>query len=197
MQHYQWLNLPGVSCSINYNSFKLRPFISMDQLLQYLGLCFFRNNPLDLTPAKSFMWKTIAFYLISGMIVEFLIADVEGILEVCLRIFMAFASIATLLFYLKKFNNFNQLFTAVFICENFIMTLATATEAVYFYMVMKRVHNAEEISIAVGVFLVFWYIALVSYILRKMFDFKIVASVILAFSYFVLTYGIPMLLMDM
>jgi len=169
----------------------------MSLLLQYLGLCFFKNDPLDLEPTKPFMWKTVIFYVVSGMIVEFLIADVEGILEVCLRVFMAFSSIATLLFVLKKFDKFNQLFTAIFICENLIMTLATITEAVYFYLVMIHEHNAEEISIAVAVVLVAWYIAIVSYILRKMFEFKLGVSVLLAFSYFVLTYGIPMMFMDM
>jgi len=44
--------------------------------------------------------------------------------------------------------------------------------------------------------LVGWYIAIVSYILRQAFATKMSLSVILAISYFVLTYGIPMLFMD-
>lgn len=169
----------------------------MNLLLKYLGLCWFRNNPADITPTKSFMWKTVAFYLISGCIVEGLISDpADGTLEVLLRTIMAFSSVATLLLVIKKWGNFNQLFTAIFVCENFIMTLATITEALYFWMVMKHVEDSEEISIAIGVFLVVWYIAIISYVLRQMFLFKTSKSVILAISYFVLTYGIPMLFMD-
>jgi hypothetical protein len=169
----------------------------MTLLLQYLALCFFKNSPVDLVPTKSFMWKTVAFYLISGMIVEGLISDpADGTLEVLLRTIMAFSSVGGLLLVEKKWPYYNQLFTAIFVCENFIMTLATATEALYFLTVMMHVEFGEEISIALGVVLVAWYIAIVSYIFRQMFAYKTSVSVIFAFSYFVLTYGIPMLFMD-
>ncbi len=169
----------------------------MNLLIKYLSLCWFKNNPVDLFPSKSFMWKTVTFYLISGIIVEGLISDpADGTLEVMLRTIMAFSSVATLVFFIKKRQNFYQLFTAIFVCENFIMTLATATEGLYFAMVMQHHEHAEEISIGIGVVLVGWYLAIVSYILRQAFAFKMSLSVILAFSYFILTYGIPMLFMD-
>jgi len=169
----------------------------MTLLIKYLSLCWFKNNPADLFPSKSFMWKVVAFYLVSGIIVEGLISDpADGTLEVLLRTIMAFSSIATLLLITKKWQHFNQLFTAIFICENFIMTLATITEGLYFWMVMSHQEYSEEISIGIGVLLVGWYIAIVSYIFRQLLEFKMSLSVILAFSYFVLTYGIPMLFMD-
>ena len=169
----------------------------MKLLTQYLWLCWFINNPADLTPTKSFMWKTVAFYLISGCIVEGLIADpADGSLEVFLRTVMAFSSVGVLLLVNKKWQYFNQLFTAIFVCENFIMTLATLTEAMYFLMVIKHVEYSEEISIAIGVLLLIWYLAIVSYIFRQMLSYKMSASILLAISYFVLTYGLPMLVMD-
>lgn len=169
----------------------------MKLLLQYLSLCFFVNNPADLTPTKSFMWKTVAFYLISGCIVEGLIADpADGSLEVSLRTIMAFSTVATLLLITKKWPYYNQMFTAIFVCENFIMTLATVTEGLYFLMVMDHNENAEAISIGIGFLLVGWYIAIVSYIFRQMLLFPMAISVISAFSYFILTYGIPMMFMD-
>ena len=169
----------------------------MKLLLQYLALCFFRNNPVNLVPSKSFMWKTVAFYLVSGCIVEGLIADpADGSIEVLLRTIMAFSTIATLLLVIKKSRFFSQLFTAIFVCENFIMTLAIATESLDHLMVMKHEVYREEISTALGVFLVVWYIAIVSYIFRKFFSYRISECVVFAFSYFVLTYGVPMLFMD-
>jgi len=177
--------------------FRVEKSSTMNLLLKYLGLCFFINNPADLIPPKSFMWKTVVFYLVSGCIVEGLIADpADGSLEVLLRTIMAFSTIATLLLIVKKSRYFSQLFTAIFVCENFIMTLAIATEALDHVMVMKHAIYREEISTALGVFLVVWYIAIVSYIFRKFFSYRISESVIFAFSYFVLTYGIPMLFMD-
>lgn len=188
-------------CARAISPYKIHVFLykifAMRLLIKYLGLCWFINNPADLVPTKSFMWKTVAFYLISGIIVEGLISDpADGTLEVLLRTIMAFSSVATLLFVTKKWQYFNQLFTAIFVCENFIMTLATVTEGLYFWMVMSHYERAEEISIGIGVLLVGWYLAIVSYILRQFFLYKTSVSVILAISYFVLTYGIPMLFMD-
>ena len=169
----------------------------MNLLIKYLSLCWFRNNPADLIPPKSFMWKTIVFYLISGIIVEGLIADpADGSLEVSLRAIMALLSIALLLIVLKKKHYFNQLFTAIFVCENFIMTLAIGAEAFDFMMIMNHNEHREAISIFSALLLVSWYIAIVSYIFRQLLAFKMSTSIILAFSYFILTYGIPMLFMD-
>ncbi len=143
------------------------------------------------------MWKAVAFYLVSGIIVESLIADpADGTLEVLLRTVMAFSSIATLLLFTKKWHYFYRLFTAIFICENFIMTLAIGAEVLDFWMVMEQAELREEISITLAVVLVFWYIAIVSYIFRQFFSFRTLYSVIAAFSYFVLTYGLPMMFMD-
>ncbi len=169
----------------------------MKLLNQYLLLCWFKNNPADLIPSRSFMWKTVVFYLISGIIVESLIADpADGSLEVLLRTIMAFLSIAVFLLLSQKWSYFYQLFTAIFVCENFIMTLAIAAEALDFWMVMSREVYREEISIALAVLLVGWYLAIVSYIFRQFFAYKMGVSVLLALSYFVLTYGLPMLVMD-
>ncbi|MGR9115872.1 MAG: hypothetical protein ACU85E_08915 [Gammaproteobacteria bacterium] len=169
----------------------------MKLLLKYLALCWFKNNPADLFPPKSFMWKVVAFYLISGIIVESLIADpADGTLEVLLRTIMAFSTIATILLFMRKLGYFNQLFTAIFVCENFIMTLAIGAEVLDVVMVMNHQEYQEEISIAMAVFLVSWYIAIVSYIFRQMLAYPMSFSVVSAISYFVLTYGIPMLFMD-
>ncbi len=139
----------------------------------------------------------MAFYLVSGIIVESLIADpADGTLEVLLRTVMAFSTIITLLLIMRKWDYFGQLFTAIFICENFIMTLAIGAEALDLVMVMEHYENREEVSIGLAVFLVVWYIAIVSYIFRQMLSFKMSSSIVTAFSYFVLTYGLPMLFMD-
>jgi hypothetical protein len=76
------------------------------------------------------------------------------------------------------------------------MTLAIAGEALDFVMVMNHNEYREVISISLAVLLVSWYIAIVSYIFRQLLEFKMSVSIISAFSYFILTYGIPMLFMD-
>lgn len=180
---------------LHYNNVKST--ISMSLLLKYLSICFFINNPTNLIPPKSFMWKNVIFYLASGMIVEGLISDpADGALEVILRTIMAFSTVGMILIIQNKWHYYNQLYTAIFVSENFIMTLATLTEGLYHLMIMEHIERAEEISVGVGGLLVLWYIAIISYIFRQLLEFKMSSSIFMAFSYFVLTYGIPMLFMD-
>lgn len=143
------------------------------------------------------MWKNVTFYFISGCIVEGLIADpADGTLEVTGRTIMAFSTVALLLLMEKKWHFYSRLYTSIFVCENLIMTLAVLAEILDFWMVKIHQPNREEIGISIAVFLVVWYIAIVSYIFRRFFAYRISASIIFAFGYFVMTYGIPMLLMD-
>jgi len=169
----------------------------MTLLLKYLSSCWFLNNPTELTPPNSFMWKNVAFYLISGCIVEGLIADpADGTLEVLGRTIMAFSTVALLLLLEKKWEYYSRLYTSIFVCENFIMSLAVLAEVLDHWLVMQHYPHREEVGISLAVFLVAWYIAIVSYIFRRFFSYPVSVSLIYAFGYFVMTYGIPMLLMD-
>lgn len=170
----------------------------MELLFKYLGLCWFRNDPLELVPPPSFKWKVIGFYLLSGMIVEGLIADVEGVIEVWLRITMALSSISVFLLINKKWHYFDQLVTAIFICEDLILPLAASADGgLYHYMVINHIPYYEAVTGALATIFLLWYLAIVAYILRKMFDMEMLNSWIYAFGYFVMTYGIPMMTMDM
>jgi hypothetical protein len=178
----------------------------MNLLLQYLALCWFKNDPTLLTPDREFTKKVILFYLISGSIVEGLIAEYEGVMEVGLRFIMATASISTLLFVTKQFHYFKQLLTAIFVCEDLIVPLAGITDGgLYHYMIVNHIRYGEMSSIFVtelvtgllAFLYVVWYLLIVAYILRKFFRYDFWTSFVLAFSYFVLTYGVPMMLFDM
>jgi hypothetical protein len=66
----------------------------MKLLKEYFLLCRFKNNPADLHPFKSFLWKCVV-YLLSGIIVEGLISDpADGTLEVSMRVIVALSLIA-------------------------------------------------------------------------------------------------------
>jgi hypothetical protein len=178
----------------------------MNLLFQYLSLCWFKNDPTDLMPDNAFTKKVILFYLMSGSIVEGLIAGYEGVMEVGLRFVMATASISTLLLVTKQFQYFRQLLTAIFVCEDLIVPLAGITDGgLYHYLIvshfqygeMKTVFITEVITGILAFLYVVWYLLIVAYILRKFFQYDFWRSFILAFSYFVLTYGVPMMLFDM
>ncbi len=166
-------------------------------LRSYLKLCWFKSDPTALMPSRNFSYNTIIFYMISGIIVEGLIADfADGTLEVSLRAIMAFSSVATFLFFKQNILLFQRVFTAIFVCENFIMTLAILCEVLDVVLIKMHYEYHEYVGVALAVFLVCWYLGIVAYILRRFFAYDIGKSLTLAFSYFILTYGIPMLFMD-
>jgi hypothetical protein len=170
----------------------------MSLTISYLKLCLFKSDPTALMPTRGFSYNTIIFYMISGIIVEGLIADfADGSLEVSLRAAMAFSSVATfLIFQEKNILLFQRVFTAIFVCENFIMTLAILCEVLDFWLVTIHYEYHDVVGIALATFLVCWYLGIVAYILRRFFKYSISRSLMFAFSYFILTYGIPMLFMD-
>ena len=166
----------------------------MSLLKQYLALCWFKNNPADLHPSESFTWKCVAFYLISGVIVEANISDpADATLEVAMRTIVALLLIAGVLYILHKLTQFKQLLTAIFVCENFIVSLGILTEILE---VLLRKTAYEEYPKYLGVLLVIWYLAIINYILRQLFAFKTRYCIALATVYFLLTYGGPFLVME-
>jgi len=166
----------------------------MSLLIQYLQLCWFKNNPIALRPLKPFIWKSIIFYLISGIIVEANISDpADATLEVAMRTIVALSLIALLVLITKKTELFYQLLTAIFICENFIVTLGIGTEILDVFV--QRTPY-EDYPMYLGAALIVWYLAIVSYILNRLFSFSIGSAISLAFIYFSLTYGGPFLVME-
>jgi hypothetical protein len=166
----------------------------MKLLLDYIALCFFINNPNDLEPSKSFVWKCVAFYLLSGIIVEANISDpADATLEVAMRAIVAVLLIMALLVAIKQWPKYTQLLTAIFICENLIMTLGIGVEILDFF-----VHKTKyvDLPLYLGGILIGWYLAILAYILRQMFSFERFTSLILSVGYFTLTYGGPFLFME-
>ncbi|MDO9106136.1 MAG: hypothetical protein Q7U57_14375 [Methylovulum sp.] len=166
----------------------------MPLLIQYIQLCWFTNNPIDLHPSSSFLWKCVLFYLVSGIIVEANISDpADATLEVAMRTIVALSLLSALVLATNKRPLFMQLLIAVFICENVMMTLGIGVEI---YDVFVKGTPYEEYPTYLGVLLIFWYMAILSYIFRQVFSFKTASSVISALFYFLSTYGGPFLVME-
>jgi len=169
-------------------------FHTMSLFFSYLRLCWFHNNPVDLHPHSSFLWKCVLFYLVSGIIVEANISDpADATLEVAMRTIVALGLLSILVFLTKRIGMFKQLLTAIFICENVIVTLGILVE-----IYDARVHGTqyEDYPTYLGGLLVVWYLAIISYILRQIFAFHWLKSTGLAIFYFALTYGGPFLVME-
>lgn len=67
----------------------------------------------------------------------------------------------------KNILIFQRVFTAIFVCENFIMTLAILCEVLDIVLIKMHYEYHEYVGIGLAVFLVSWYLAIVAYILRR------------------------------
>lgn len=157
----------------------------MELLKEYLSLCFFKNNPLDLHPSPQFVWKNLLFYLGIGILVEANISDVvDGTIEIVAETIITLLLIFLLLLFTKKLNLFIQLLTALIVCENFILLMGVLTEVLDVFLQQTKY---AAVPIVLGVALAIWFIAIVAYILKQMFSFKTIKSVSLATFYCVFT----------
>lgn len=168
--------------------------MNMTLFIQYLQLCWFVNNPRDLHPSRVFLWKNVVFYIISGIIVEANIGDfADATLEVAMRTFIALLLLSTQVLSTKQGAVFYQLQTAVFICENFMMTLGIGVEI---FDAFVQGSEYQEYPLYLGGVLVLWYLAIISYVFKRVFAFHYAKCIAMAVTYFGLTYGAPFLLME-
>jgi len=166
----------------------------MSPLLDYLQLCWFKNNPMDLHPSRVFLWKSVGFYLISGIIIEANISDpADATLEVVMMAMVALALLSTQIFSTKKSSVLYQLLTAVFVCENFIVTLGIGVEI---FDAHVQGTELEPYPLILGGLLIVWYLAIIGYIFRRVFAFRWQSCVGLALFYFAMTYGAPFMVME-
>lgn len=166
----------------------------MSLIFNYLRLCWFKGDPNDLNPSASFLWGCIAFYLVSGIIIEANISDpADATLEVGMRAIMALSLLSALAFFTRHWFLFRPLLAAVFMCENIIITLGIGVE-----IIDDQLQNTEyeDYPIVLGVVLLLWYLLIIAYIFRRMFTFHRNDSIGLAIGYFLMTYGLPFMLME-
>ncbi len=163
-------------------------------IFDYLRLCWLKGDPTGFDPSARFLWGCVGFYLVSGIIIEANISDAaDATLEVGMRAVVALCFLMGLAFASKHWLLFKPLLAAVFMCENIIITLGIGAE-----VLDDRLQNTdyEDYPIALGVLLLLWYLAIIAYIFRRMFAFHRNDSIVLAIGYFLLTYGLPFLLME-
>lgn len=166
----------------------------MSLFIKYLQLCWFKNNPADFNPSQSFLWKCIIFYLASGIVVEANISDpADATLEVGMRAVVALILLAIMSFINKQWFLFKQLLAAVFMCENVIIALGIGVE----FLDDRLQHTEyEDYPIYLGVLLLLWYLAIIAYIFKRMFSYHNYHCIGLAVFYFLMTYGLPFMLME-
>jgi hypothetical protein len=155
----------------------------VDLTRQYLPLCWFKHNPLELTRSTGFFRQNLVFnFLVEYFMQANMIDDpFEAFYEVSFEILLTLLFIAIMMFFNKTLYAFVQVGTALFLCANVVSLFVIPV------MIWLTVSD-DPLSYWLLALLVFWAFSLVTYIIRKVVDINIIASLALALLYFVSTF---------
>ena len=156
---------------------------TVDILRQYLPLCWFKHNPLELSRSVSFFRQNlVAYYLIEFFLQANMTDDpVESFYEVTIETVLTLLFIGLTMFFNKTLYGFVQVATAMLLCANVV--------AIFIIPIMIWLTVSDDLLSYYLLFaLIFWDFALVTYIFKKVIEINIMASLVLALLYFTTTY---------
>jgi hypothetical protein len=155
----------------------------MDTLKQYLQLCWFRNNPLELKRSASLFKQNLLFSYILEYLMQANMTDdpIESFYEVTFETMLTLLFIGIILFFNKTLYAYIQVSTAVLVCAN-VVSLFIVPVAVWLTV------TEDALSYYVLSLLLFWDYALVTYIVKQSLAINLLASLALTFLYFTITY---------
>ncbi len=154
----------------------------MNALKQYLPLCLFRINPLDLPKSYDFFKQNLFFYFIVEFIIQANMIDTtEALIEVVIETSLTVCFISLILFMSKNQHLLLQILTSVLFCENVVAVFGVPT-------VIWITASDSLFSYIMGGLLIFWDYSLITYILKKVLSINMSASLTLSFFYFMMTY---------
>lgn len=156
----------------------------MDAIKQYLRLCWFDINPLDLEKSAGFFKLNIIFY---GIVQYFLQANMtddplESFIEVILELLLMLVFISIMLFFDKMIKVYVQFTTALLFCTN-------ALSLIFIPIIVWLTVTNDPLSYYVMVLLFLWLYALITYIIKTALAINYFASVALSLLYFIVVYG--------
>lgn len=155
----------------------------MDTIKNYLPLCWFNANPLELTRSVGFFKQNLWVYFVVEFFLQANMTDdpFESFVEVGLETVLTLLLVFILLYLNNNLYAFVQVATSILFCSNAVafvvlpaLVWMTITENVLSYYVL-------------GV-LIFWDYTLLAYILRRILSINVPASLVLALFYFAVTY---------
>jgi hypothetical protein len=156
---------------------------TVDFLRQYLPLCWFSRNPLELTRSMSFFRLNLLFYFVVEYFMQANMTDdpFESFTEVSIETILTLLFIGFVLLLNKTLYIYIQITTAIIFCANIVslfiipvLIWLTVTEDILSYYLL-------------GVIFL-WDFMLVAYILGKALSINLPASLALSVFYFIATY---------
>lgn len=156
----------------------------METFKQYLPLCWFSANPLDLPRSVRFLQQNLWFYFGLELFIQInMIDDIEAFFEVTLETGLTMSFAAIILLLNKSMHAYVQVTSSILFCENVV--------AVFVLPVMLWLTVTDsEISYLLMLLLIIWDFSLVSYVCKRVLGINKAAACVMAFFYFCYTYGL-------
>jgi len=155
----------------------------MNIFRQYLPLCWFAENPMDLPESSRFFKQNLAFYFILELFIQVnMIDSFEAFVEVTLETLMTIGFVAIILALNKSTRLYIQIASAVLFCENIVAVFALP-------IIVWLTVTDDKISYFAIFMLGFWDFTLITFISRKVLSINTAAACIVSLTYFLATYG--------
>lgn len=155
----------------------------MNTFRQYLPLCWFGENPLDLPRSLPFFKQNLTFYFILELFIQVnMIEYHEALFEVIIETVLTLTFAGIILILNKSSHSYIQVASAIIFCENVV--------AIFVVPVMVWLTITEhELSYLMMFLLTVWDFALVAFIVKKVLGINVAAGCVVSFFYFIVTYG--------
>jgi len=157
--------------------------LTIEILRQYLPLCWFKKNPLELTRSMRFFKQNLLFYYIVEYFMQANMTDdpFESFTEVSIETLLTFMFIGFILYLNKTFYAFIQVTTAILVCAN-VISLFVIPVLIWLTI------NEYLLSYYILGLLFIWELSLIAYIFRKTLSINLSASLALSALYFTVAY---------
>ncbi|MDD1621806.1 MAG: hypothetical protein LUQ11_10030 [Methylococcaceae bacterium] len=155
----------------------------MDNIRQFLPLCWLSASPLELPRSSRFFQLNIVFYFTVAFFIQFNMSDdIEAIFEVILETLLTVGFVAAILLLNRSFYSFIQVGSAVLFCQNVV--------ALMLVPVVFWVTIAEDTPsyVVLGLF-IFWAFVLIAHIFKHVLQINRPASLVVSVFYFLIAYG--------
>ena len=152
-------------------------------LKQYIPLCWYKNQPLELTRSVNLLKKNLLIYFVIEYFMQANMTDdpFESFTEVSVQIILALLFIALLLRLNKTLYAFVQVTTAIVISSNAISIFVVPV------LIWLTVDEGILSYYCLGILFV-WELTVIAYIFRKSLALNTAASLVVSFLYFIITY---------
>ena len=157
--------------------------LPIEILRQYLPLCWFKHNPLELTRSKVFFKQNLLFYFIVEYFMQANMTDdpFESFVEVAIQTLLTLLFIGFILRLNKTLYAYLQVTTAILVCANII--------SLFVIPVLIWLTVSEDLVSYYSLGILFlWELTVMAYIFRKILAINFAASIALSLLYFTVTY---------